>query len=194
MLNGYGIYASQTSRQRTKSKAISLIKAIEAMPPSAKGGHLFRLFKRYTLTQQMRARDCAYQGFITDQMRAGAFKFGNEFQTRLKFLSPEDVAADASEPDILKHWNYATILVEGNHERVTANYVLAQQFAKQTGQVMITWDTKIEGDFWQSLNVDQRNHLWDHDLRTKEIFVRGAPCQVSGFICLMCRSMIFVGI
>jgi len=184
MLTMSGVDGKKSSKKATKETLAAMTSRADPENPMVVGGRLFRSFTRFTLTQQMRARGCVYQGAITDAMRSGTFRFDGDFPERVReqALSRRDVEADATVADFRQHWRNATLLVEGNQERVQANWVMAQQFAQRTNQIWITWDKDVadivNSTYWVDLTDEQRQHIRDTNPAFVELFVRGGKCQI----------------
>jgi hypothetical protein len=138
--------------------------------PSQQGSRLFKSFKYYELTAQMRSKSEAHSNLIYEMRNSTNFKnVAKELLQHLRVITREDIHDDYS-------WTNAPIIVSSNYERHNINLHKARAFARDMGVPILTWRKPLVGRLATILNDQTLDLLYENTAELTGIFVQCAPC------------------
>jgi len=158
------VIAAGDFRQIPPVGAKSLLQ--DALEPRSQCGGLWRLFRKFELTEQMRARE-PLQARRIEIIKSGVIT--EELISSIETLQQ----AEADE------WSGATFLVQTNAERHVINEKMARIFALKAGVPIITWRNVIVQQAKTSLPKGAIERLYEHVPGLVSVFVQGAPAMIT---------------
>jgi hypothetical protein len=139
--------------------------------PGYTGAFLFREFRMFELTEQMRAaEDVAQLALVTNIRNPDVlYPITREVIKHLIALSADDVS---SEPG----WAVAPIVVSSNEERASLTAPQALRFAQHQGEVLIRWRLDLRADpVIADLSCEEMDQLFESEPSLWGLYVCGAP-------------------
>jgi hypothetical protein len=142
--------------------------------PEYCGSLLFRKFRMFTFSEQMRAADDITHTNFINQIRDTSCSepVNRSLVDHFKILTANDIENDAS-------WADAPIVVTGNKERHALNLKQAQKFALKHGLPVLMWRKELCGSVATQLPEETIEQLYESNPQLTGIFVEGAPCNLS---------------
>ena len=162
----YTLY-SATVKLLVESKEID----IDTPGPRTRGTLLFSKFKKFELTQQMRAADDHSHTAMLNQMRnplPGCNPINSEQLTSLKTLGANDMRED-------KAWQWAPIVITSNKERLLINKLQTKCWALHHKTPRFVWAIPLVGRLASSVPTQVNQYLNENYPALTGCFVAGAP-------------------
>ncbi len=135
------------------------------------GAHLFRQFRLFELTEQMRAAECSIQRSLIDSFRTNEHPFRREHLRYLKQLTATDIRGDAS-------WLDAIIVTPGNHVRCAINKDRIVRLAQHLRVPVLRWKLPLIDESARQLPQAVIDDMYDRYSDAWAYFVVSAPAYV----------------
>ena len=139
--------------------------------PRTRGTLLFSKFKKFELTQQMRAADDVNHTAMLNQMRnplPGYRHIDSEHLKSIKTLTANDIQED-------KLWQWAPIVITSNKERLVINNYQSTFWALHHQTPKFVWEIPIVGSLASSIRTPILRFVYENYPELTGCFVAGAP-------------------